>query len=83
MPNELAVRLVMISLEGRVLDRPVHPLDLPIESFAEQGEFERAGLLAWPIGFLRLGVAGAGGFPVALSLFGRPRSEAGATRAIG
>ena len=30
MPNELAVRLVMISLDGRLLDRPVHPLDLPI-----------------------------------------------------
>ena len=30
MPNELAIRLVVISLDGRVLDRPVHPLDLPI-----------------------------------------------------
>ncbi len=30
MPNELVVRLVMISLYGRVLDRPVHPLDLSV-----------------------------------------------------
>ena len=30
MPNELKVRFVVISLDGRVLDRPVHPLDLPI-----------------------------------------------------
>ena len=30
MPNELIVRFVVISLDGRVLDRPVHPLDLSI-----------------------------------------------------
>ena len=30
MPDELVVRLVVIPLHGRVLDRPVHPLDLPI-----------------------------------------------------
>ena len=30
MPDKLAVRLVVIPLHGRVLDRPVHPLDLPI-----------------------------------------------------
>ena len=29
-PNELAVQLVMISLDCRVLDRPVHPLDLSV-----------------------------------------------------
>ena len=30
MPNELIVRFVVISLDGRVLDCPVHPLDLSI-----------------------------------------------------
>jgi hypothetical protein len=30
MPNELAVRLVVISLYGRVLYRPVYPLDLSV-----------------------------------------------------
>ena len=32
MPNELVVRLVVISLYGRVLDRPVHPFDLSVKS---------------------------------------------------
>ena len=30
MPNELIVRLVVISLDGRVLDRPIQPLNLSI-----------------------------------------------------
>jgi hypothetical protein len=30
MPNELIVGCVVISLDGRVLDRPIHPLDLSI-----------------------------------------------------
>ena len=30
MPNELIVRFVVISLDGRALDRLVHPLDLSI-----------------------------------------------------
>jgi hypothetical protein len=30
MPNELIVGFVVISLDGRVLDCPVHPLDLSI-----------------------------------------------------
>jgi hypothetical protein len=30
MPNELIVRFVVISFDGRVLDCPVHPLDLSI-----------------------------------------------------
>ena len=30
MPNELVVGFVVISLDGRVLDCPVHPLDLSI-----------------------------------------------------
>jgi hypothetical protein len=30
MPNELIVGFVVISLYGRVLDRPIHPLDLSI-----------------------------------------------------
>jgi hypothetical protein len=30
MANELAVGIVVIPLDGPVLDRPVHPLDLPI-----------------------------------------------------
>ena len=30
MPNELIVEFVVISLDGRVLDRPIHPLDLSI-----------------------------------------------------
>ena len=30
MPNELIVRFVVISLDGRILDCPVHPLDLSI-----------------------------------------------------
>jgi len=30
MPNELIVGFVVISLDGRVLDRPVHPLDLSV-----------------------------------------------------
>jgi len=30
MPNELIVRFVVISLDGRALDRLVHPFDLPI-----------------------------------------------------
>ena len=30
MPNEVIVGFVVISLDGRVLDRPVHPLDLSV-----------------------------------------------------
>jgi len=37
MLNRLAVRLVVIALDGRVLDRPVHPLDLSVSRRAAAG----------------------------------------------
>ena len=42
MPNELVVGLVVISFDGRVLDRPVHPLDLPIIRYVIVGALQSA-----------------------------------------
>ena len=38
MPNELIVGCIVVSLEGRVLDRPVHPLELPLIRYVARTE---------------------------------------------